>query len=241
MFNQNIWEQKLLNLVTVSHLPFLFLEHQEFYDLISYARLAPTTPTIPSRKVIRTRLHQFVTENQTTTLQSLPPGAKLSLALDCWTSPFQQAFIAITAYFLDRNWEYREVLLGFEPLFGTHSGANLGDVVIRILQQYEIIDRVLAVTTDNASNNTTLIAAVNDTIQALQLNTDSTIIQVPCIAHVIQISLTDLLGKMKATPKNDTAELEWKEDRVRALRARQQKREIADTLNKVSFLIIAVQ
>lgn len=225
----------------MSHLPFLFLEHQEFHDLISYARIAPTAPIIPSRKVICTRLRQFVTENQTAILQSLPLGAKLSLALDCRTSPFQQAFMAITAYFLDQDWAYREVLLGFEPLSGTHSGTNLGEVVVRILRQYKIIDRVLAVTTDNASNNTTLIAAMNDTIQALQLNTDSTIIQVPCIAHVIQISFTDLLGKMKATPKNDTAELEWKEDRVRALRARQQKREIADTLNKVSVLIIIVQ
>jgi hypothetical protein len=146
--------------------------------------------------------------------------------------------MAITAYFLDRNWDYREVLLGFEPLSGTHSGANLGEVVVRTLQQHQILDRVLAVTTDNASNNTTLMAVVNDTIQALKLNTESAIIQVPCIAHVIQLSLNDLLGKMKASPKNDTAELEWKEDRVRALRARQQKREIADTLNKVSSLTL---
>ncbi|KAJ5264779.1 hypothetical protein N7505_007575 [Penicillium chrysogenum] len=156
------WEQKLLNLVIVSHLPFLFLEYQEFYDLISYARLAPTTPTIPSRKVIRTRLCEFVTENQTTTLRSLPPDVKLSLALDCWTSPFQQAFMAIT--------DYREVLLGFEPLSGTHLGANLSEVI------HQILDRVLAITTDNASNNTTLIAVVNDTIQALKLNTKSVII-----------------------------------------------------------------
>ncbi|KAJ5240529.1 uncharacterized protein N7469_002120 [Penicillium citrinum] len=43
---------------------------------------------------------------------------------------------------------------------------------------------------------------------------------------------------MKASPKNDNAELEWKEDHVRILRAQQQKREIADTLNKVrSFAI----
>lgn len=80
---------------------------------------------------------------------------------------------------------------------------------------------MLAITTDNASNNTTLIAVVNDTIQALKLNTKSAIIRVPYIAHVIQLSLNDLLGKIKASPKNDTAELEWKEDRVRALRARQ--------------------
>ena len=32
---------------------------------------------------------------------------------------------------------------------------------------------------------------------------------------------------MKASLKNDTVELEWKEGRVQALRARQQKREIA--------------
>jgi RNase P/RNase MRP subunit p29 len=68
--------------------------------------------------------------------------------------------------------------------------------------------------------NTTLIAVVNDTIQALKLNTESAIIQVPRIAHVFQLSLNDLLGKIKASPKNDNAELEWKEDRVRALQAR---------------------
>ncbi|KAJ5310941.1 uncharacterized protein N7443_003402 [Penicillium atrosanguineum] len=90
-----------------------------------------------------------------TLLQSLPLGTKLSLALNCWTSPFQQAFMAIIAYFLDQDWAYREVLLSFEPLSGTHSGTNLGEVI------YKIIDRVLAVTTDNTLNNTTLIAAVN--------------------------------------------------------------------------------
>jgi hypothetical protein len=31
----------------------------------------------------------------------LPKGSHLSIALDCWTSPFSQAFMAITGYFLD--------------------------------------------------------------------------------------------------------------------------------------------
>lgn len=234
MFSQDIWEQKLLNLITVSHLPFLFLEHQEFAHVIKYARLAPTTPAIPSRRTIRERLKGFVNEYQERLLQSLPPKAKLSLALDCWTSPFQQAFMAVTGYFLDEEWEYREVLLSFEPLSGTHSGANLGEVVTRILQKHNILDRVLAITTDNASNNATLVQAVNDSARTIQSSTDSTIIRVPCIAHVIQISLTDLLGKMKASPSNDTTELNWSDDHVRALRARQRKHGIADTLNKVS-------
>ncbi|KAJ5144318.1 hypothetical protein N7526_001826 [Penicillium atrosanguineum] len=33
----------LLDLITTSHLPFLFVEHQKFRNLFSYARLAPTS------------------------------------------------------------------------------------------------------------------------------------------------------------------------------------------------------
>lgn len=90
-------------------------------------------------------------------------------------------------------------------------------------------------TTDNVSNNKTLITSVNDSIKKLQIETDSTIVQVPCLVHVIQLSLVDPLGKIKASPKNDNAETEWSHERVRLLHTRQQKDEIADTLNKVCF------
>lgn len=188
-----------MNLITVSHLPFLFVEHQEFHDLLSYAQLAPTPPSVPSRKVIRERLRGFVTEYQQETLRQLPSGAKMSIA---------HAFMAITGYFLDQEWECREVLLGFEPISGIHTGVNLSRVILQILQKYQITHCVLAVTTDNVSNNKTLVTTVNDSIKTLQLEIDLTIAQVPCLAHVIQLSLMDLLGKIKASPKNDNAEAE---------------------------------
>jgi hypothetical protein len=217
----------------MSRLPFQFIEHPEFHDVIHFARLAPGRPGIPSSRTIRTRLREFVKEQQQSILRRLPSNAKLSLALDCWTSPFQQAFMAVTGYFLDHDWEYRELLLGFEPLSGTHSGINLSEVLMKLLQQHEIADRVLAITTDNASNNNTLMTYVNEAIQSLELSESSTVIRVPCIAHVIQLSLKDLLGQMKANPKNEIAETEWSEARIQSLHARQQKREIVDTLNKV--------
>lgn len=73
-------------------------------------------------------------------------SSKLSIALDCWTSPFQQAFMAITGYFIDKDWQYREILLGFEPLHERHTGANLSAVLLDILQQHNLVDRVLALT-----------------------------------------------------------------------------------------------
>jgi hypothetical protein len=127
--------------------------------------------------------------------------------------------MAVTGYFPDNDWEYREVLLGFEPLSGTHSGLNLSEVLIRLLQQHDIADRVLAITTDNASNNNTLVNFINEAIQSLELSDCSTIIRVPYIEHVIQLSLKDLLGRLKANPKNEMAETEWSESRNQSLRA----------------------
>ncbi|CAP79491.1 Pc19g00750 [Penicillium rubens Wisconsin 54-1255] len=179
-------EHKLLKLLSPSRLPFRFIEHAEFRDVIAYARLAPTQPQIPSAKTMRSRLRGYVQEQQQSILKQLPPG----------------------------HWEYREILLGFQPLSGSHTGVNLSEVVLKLLQQHKITDRVLAVTTDNASNNKTMTSSIQESLQSLELN--------------------------NATPKNEHAEMNWSEDRVRSLRVRQQKREIIDTLNKVRNLAIYI-
>lgn len=156
----------------------------------------------------------------------LPKDAKLSIGLDCWTSPFQQAFMAITGYFVDQHWEYREVLLGFEPLEGTHSGENLALVLSDILQKHQISGRIMALTTDNARNNETMIA----TIQRGYPN--NRFIRIPCMAHVIQLSLNQLLERIKGTPQNNTVDTVWTEERNEAARKRPKKRDIATTLTK---------
>lgn len=76
--------------------------------------------------------------------------------------------MAITGYFIDKDQEYREILLGFEPLHRAYSGVNLSEVVFDLLQEHQITDRVLSVTTDNASNNKTLIGSVHGAVEGLR-------------------------------------------------------------------------
>lgn len=40
IFNQEAWEQKLLQFLAISRLPFQLVEHPEFHQLINLARLA---------------------------------------------------------------------------------------------------------------------------------------------------------------------------------------------------------
>jgi hypothetical protein len=237
VFHQNIFEEKLLEFITSAQLPFRIVEHPAFKDLFDVAQLADSKINIPSARSIRRRLDQSVEEQRQTILSKLPEGSQLSIALDCWTSPFSQAFMAITGYFLDQEWNYREVLLGFEHLHGSHTGGNLSKTVIQILQQYGVADRVLSITTDNASNNNTMITSVQETVQSLGLS-NASIFRVPCISHVIQLSLNQLLGKIKAKPGNQEVETEWSDKRTQSLQSRQSTQGIMDTLKKVKYLII---
>jgi hypothetical protein len=141
--------------------------------------------------------------------------------------------MAITGYFIDQDWNYREILLGFEPLHGTHSGANLSTVLLKRLQHHKIEGRVLAITTDNASNNKTLLEKIQESLSALELHDQLSIIQIPCPAHVIQLSLKKLLGEMKANPKNKDHKRKWPEVQTEALRADRRRKEISGTLNRV--------
>jgi hypothetical protein len=68
--------------------------------------------------------------------------------------------MAVTSYFLDQDWNYCEVLLGFELLDSSYSGTYLSKTVIKVLQQHNIIKRVLLVTTNNILNNNTMVAGI---------------------------------------------------------------------------------
>ncbi len=91
----------------------------------------------------------------------------MSLALNCWTSPNLKSFIAITSYYIYTDWEYKEVLLRFEPVVGAHTGYNLAFLVKQVLQQFSLTDRLYAITADNVSNNQTLQSSLEPSLHNL--------------------------------------------------------------------------
>jgi hypothetical protein len=236
-FSQEVWEEEILSFLSLNRLPFHLVEHPKFQSLIQMARNSQSTPLIPSADTIRRRLQTLVSSRQKRVLKLLPASSKISIALDCWTSPFSQAFMAITGYFIDRDWVYREVLLDFKPIHGTHSGANLSNALMETLLMHGIEDRVFGLTTDNASNNKTLVENLQQVLAEGVI-----IIRIPCLAHVIQLSLDQLLGHIKAVPKNDATETKWTDQQSRMAQenAQQHQRGICSTLNKIRYLAIYI-
>jgi hypothetical protein len=143
--------------------------------------------------------------------------------------------MAITVYFIDKDWNYREMLLGFEPLHGPHTGSNLSDVLHQLLKDRKLLDRIFSVTTDNAANNETLIRALQERlISTGAIGSRESIVRVPCMAHVIQLCLKQLLGHIKAAPRNKEIRTFWSDTQANGLKDSVNHGDVAHTLTKVS-------
>ena len=135
-----------------------------FRSLLNLVHYKPQELQFPSAKTPLHRSRDAVTTQQDPQMDALPEDVKVSLALGCWTSPFQQSLMAITVYFTDKEWKCRELLLGFEPLHGPHTSVNLSDVPLQLLRERHLLNGVFYMTTDNAANNKTMIWALQDTL-----------------------------------------------------------------------------
>jgi hypothetical protein len=66
----------------------------------------------------------------------------ISFTLDAWTSPNCIAFLGITAHWITKNWELKEILVDFYKLTGSHSGENLAEVFVNCMDDLNILSKV---------------------------------------------------------------------------------------------------
>jgi hypothetical protein len=79
------------------------------------------------------------------------PG-KVSLTSDMWTASNNDAFLSLTIHFIDNNWVLKNFLLDIIPFSIRHTGVNIATAIMDVLQEFDLAERTLALTTDNASS-----------------------------------------------------------------------------------------
>lgn len=182
-FNAEEFQRVVVKFLVTSKLPFTTCENAALQELLELARIAPTASGVqlPSartctRKVSKSHIvwqirflpvnvffkteaeYEMARNRLKEMLRKVPA---VSCTLDGWTSPFNQAFLAVTAHWIDQHtWTMKEVIIGFEPINGPHTGENLAAVFIDVLEEFDLGRRLFTVTTDNAANMTTMVRHV---------------------------------------------------------------------------------
>ncbi|KAJ5350258.1 hypothetical protein N7541_007985 [Penicillium brevicompactum] len=163
-------EEQLLRTITSAHLSFELMEKPTFRELLDLVYAGPQLLEIPSSKQLRQHMHDMVTTYQESQLQDLPGDSKVSIALCCWKSPLGQDFMAITAYYFDKQWSYREVLLGFELLCRPETGTDPGDQILGVIEEKGLLRRIFSVTIDYRVDENLVLSLQEKLLQAIQLS-----------------------------------------------------------------------
>lgn len=153
-------------------------------------------------------------EKVKTTLRDLPA---ISCTLDCWTSPFNQAFLGVTGHWIcEKTWIMHDIMLGFEPLDGPHTSENLASAFITLLDNLGLGAKLFTITTDNASNMEKMAELLqahsqqdNGWYVTIRYSLSAMIYcpymhycrsfeatrRIPCVGHVINLAVQEIIKK----------------------------------------------
>jgi hypothetical protein len=76
----------------------------------------------------------------------------LSITCDCWTSVANNAYIGVTAHYINNEFKLISFTLAFKHMPNSHTGESLANMLSLIFNQYEIENKVCNTVCDGASN-----------------------------------------------------------------------------------------
>jgi hypothetical protein len=78
---------------------------------------------------------------------------KIVLTTDIWTSSTNRPYLTITSHFIAIQKKLSSVLIEFCLVPHPHTGEQVKQTLLNALNEYEILLKIISITTDNASNN----------------------------------------------------------------------------------------
>ena len=205
-FNEDIFMGKLLKWVVKTDQPFSVVDNPHFEDLLEYLK---KDIGVKSRRTLMRRLDELYDQKRHEMKERLNGfKSKYSITCDVWTSKNQLSFFGFTIHYIDDNWQMQQDLLAFKYLEGEHDGKSLSVAFIDVLEDFGIADRLLAVTADNASNNSTMLAHVETYYEQHYPEAGFSVAwnQVECMAHVLNLGAQQILKDFKQPVDKDTYE-----------------------------------
>ncbi|KAI4819180.1 hypothetical protein KUCAC02_004449 [Chaenocephalus aceratus] len=107
---------------------------------------------------------------------SLGKVERVALTCDGWTSRTTEAYVTITAHFINEEWELVTYVLQTRDMPESHTGHNVAEHLRKALAEWEITEKDPVIVTNNASNMT--IAAEEAAFT----------LHVKCYAHTLNLA-----------------------------------------------------
>jgi hAT family C-terminal dimerisation region len=135
-------------------------------------------------------------------LQAKPNGKNQLSRYTCILHIFWLILLAITAHWIDDEWNLCHTLLEFVEFESPHTGDNMAQLVMQTLEFYGLVQKLFCITTDNATNNDTMVEELSEALWQKEIHWDPATNHIRCLAHIINLVVQALLKSLNVDDKN---------------------------------------
>lgn len=186
-------DQKVMYMIVQDLQPFSVVEDKGFQALV---KCLDSRYELPSRRELaRTHLPKIYDTEITRVKQELENTNSVAITTDIWTSRNTKGFITVTAHYISSSWELKSVVLETVRMIKAHTAINIAEELTTICNNWNMLDKVCCVITDNAAN---MIAAVKNHMNLRH---------VPCFAHTLNLIVRDSI--------KNTEEVQHVQDKIK--------------------------
>jgi hypothetical protein len=206
---RDLLERNLLRWIVTDDIAFTAIESPAFQRIFKDLPDVPL-PFSSSRTLVR-RIDSDFDYGRVQLIDELARTCStIALSLDVWTSKNHKAILGVIGHWLTPDFDYRERVLEFSELSGSHSGENMAERLQRMLAELQIENKLLTITADNASNNETLASELYFNLTEKYNSDDSNPLSkgclrfqgvdsyIRCLAHVLNLIVGDILSALKS-------------------------------------------
>lgn len=147
----------------------------------------------PTRNTISRNLEVMYNAYKKKLMQVLSKVENIALTTDVWKARNNTYYVCVTGHFMDASMKNVPLIICFRKFFGRHFGERLKQMIKNELRILNIADKIVAITTDNASDikNATSVSFG---------------VRMSCFAHNLNLVLKQII-KFKKPKKTDQTEL----------------------------------
>ncbi len=176
------------------NIPFRQVRDKGFRTFLEYVNPVANRLLPDSDVTVKTHAEGLFAEGKQRLRHMLATAlSDIHITCDMWTSPNNLGLLAVVAHFTSEKSKLVTVTLGLVELEGDHSGENQAAIVLNVLDEYEIRNKLGYIVMDNAHQNDSLIAVIADALRDQGVLYDAQERRLRCNGHVINLAVQAFL------------------------------------------------
>jgi predicted nucleic acid-binding Zn-ribbon protein len=191
-YSNDVARTQLCRLIARLDLPLSFGESDAFEDYIRIAH-NPRFSSV-SRQTTTRDFIKYYSDCRAKLVDSLSSVTSVALTSDIWSGNAKEDYLSVVAHYVNSNWELEKRVIGMRLIDESHSGSNIADRVVAVLEDFGLTDKVFSVTLDNASSNSSAMAFLSPQISGYM---GTLFLHQRCACHIINLIVKCGLKRLK--------------------------------------------